>query len=238
MFRKKLLLLACYFFVLFGCKEETIVTFSESSFQSSVNEMVTITVPKAEGNSSVESNINSEIENVIIMSLNGTETYKKGISVDESIQNFEQSYYAFKNDFPDSNQIWEVQIDGDIMFQSENIISIAISSYKNTGGAHGNLTITILNFNGQTGKRMANIELFKNNDAFSAIAKTHFNKAIEDPNVLFDSSTFKLPENIGYTEEGLLLLYNTYEIAPYASGTIDFIIPFEEIQSQLVFNRF
>ena len=74
------------------------------------------------------------------------------------------------------------------------------------------------------------------------IAKTYFiedlksqeeNLNIED---YFYGKSFQLPENIGYSEEGLIMLYNTYEIASYAQGYTEFVIPFEDVNSIINFN--
>ena len=139
-------------------------------------------------------------------------------------------------DFPDSAQIWEAQIDGEVIYQSEEIISISITSYINTGGAHGNLHITFLNFDALNGKRIPNGNLFHNIDAFKDIAKRYFYETLEDKSVLFEPDNFTLPVNFGYSLDGLVLLYNVYEIAPYSTGVIDFTIPFDELTDLLVFN--
>ena len=100
----------------------------------------------------------------------------------------------------------------------------------------GILNISFLNFDSTTGKQIKNNELFTNIAEFKKIAQLHFNEAIKEKDILFETDKFELPENISYTEDGLVLLYNTYEIAPYASGIIEFSIPFDDIESYLVFN--
>jgi len=207
MIKKTFLFIFCCFFFLFNCNEDIKTTFSEVTVSTNNNDIVEINIPKATGNKSIINNINSEINKTVI-----------------------------KTDFPESAQIWEAQIDGEKLYQSPEIISIAITSYINTGGAHGNLNISFLNFNGETGNLITNNNLFKNIDAFKEIAKTYFNETIKDKDILFDSKKFVLPENIAYNEEGVVLLYNTYEIAPYSSGIIEFTIPFEKISNFLVFN--
>ena len=67
------------------------------------------------------------------------------------------------------------------------------------------------------------------------MAKTYFDASIKDKSTLFEKDNFTLPVNIGYTEEGLILAYNVYEIAPYSTGLIDFTIPYEEADDYLVF---
>ena len=47
---------------------------------------------------------------------------------------------------------------------------------------------------------------------------------------------FELPESLGYSDEGLIILYNPYEIASYAQGIIEFSIPYEDVNSFLNVN--
>jgi hypothetical protein len=78
--------------------------------------------------------------------------------------------------------------------------------------------------------------LFSNLNAFQDIAKTYFFNEIADKKQnYFDPNNFTLPENIGFDDDGLILLYNTYEIAPYSSGLTEIHIPFDEIDSLLTF---
>lgn len=106
------------------------------------------------------------------------------------------------------------------MYQSETVISIALTSYMDTSGAHGNLNISFLNFNAKTGKLIANTDLFNDKKAFFKLAKTYYQNNIDKKDAVFDSENFVLPANIGYTEDGIILLYNTYEIAAYSAGTL------------------
>ena len=104
----------------------------------------------------------------------------------------------------------------------------------NTGGAHGHLNVSFLNFNAQTGNMLKNEDLFEDYLAFTKIAKTYFDEEIADKKDLyFEPDNFTLPENIGFNEEGVILLYNTYEIAPYSSGMTEIQIPWEELQTSL-----
>lgn len=49
----------------------------------------------------------------------------------------------------------------------------------------------------------------------------------------FFGKDFQLPESIGFSDEGVIILYNPYEIASYSQGIIEFTIPYEEIESNL-----
>ena len=227
----------CCVILFFNCKEGIKTTFSERNISSDNNSLVEVNIPKAIENPEIAHSINSEIEQLVIDALiMGEQGDTQVKTIEESIIAFNQEYEAFKADFPESSQIWEAQIDGEVLFQSSEIISISITSYANTGGAHGILNISFLNFNSSTGKRISNKNLFTDIAGFKTLAETYFKKAIKENDVLFKQDKFQLPINIGYTEDGLVLLYNTYEIAPYSTGIIEFEIPFKDIESYLVFN--
>lgn len=237
MINKNFLFAFCCLLFLLNCKEAIKTTFSDVTISTKNNDIVAINIPQAYGNETIITNINSEINKAVATALHiGEADSIPSISTEESIISFNKEYQSFKTNFPESTQIWEAQIDGEILHQSPEIICIAITTYINTGGAHGNLNISFLNFNSETGHLIPNENLFKNMDTFKKIAKTYFNETIKDNDYLFDSESFELPQNIAYNEDGLVLLYNTYEIAPYASGIIEFTIPFENVSDFLVFN--
>lgn len=239
MFKNKYLLVACAFFMLFSCKEETQITFSETNLTSENNHIVEVNIPLAIENGNVAKAINSAIKSYVITALQvGESNDSVTKSVEASIENFNKEYNSFINDFPESAQEWEAQIDGEVIFKTPDVISVSLTSYTNTGGAHGNLNISFLNFNASTGESIENNELFKDISAFKTLAKTYFEANLEDKDLIFDTENFRLPKNIGYSDDGIILLYNTYEIAPYSSDIIEFSIPFEEAKPHLVFNGF
>jgi len=234
MFNKKILLYSCCLFLIISCKKDALMTFQESHFSSDQSGLVDINIPVAQGEDAIAKSINATIEKHIIYELLTSET--EGISantIEESITVFSKEYSDFKNDFSENTPLWEAQIDGDIMFQSESIISMALTSYINTGGAQGILHISIYNFNAQTGKIILNKELFNDYDGFYKIAKTYYQKELKSEGISIDSEKFKLPMNIGYSAEGILLLYNMNEINAYSEGTLDFTIPYKDISYYL-----
>ncbi|GAA4803475.1 DUF3298 and DUF4163 domain-containing protein [Litoribaculum gwangyangense] len=234
---KKSYLIFFLFFTFFACKKENKTSFSNITISTEKNDLVEVNIPKANGDENISKKINSTIKELIISALHiGNPDDVASKSIEESIDAFNKEYTDFVTDFPDTVPEWEAQIDGEVMFQSPEIISLAFTSYKFTGGAHGNLLISLLNFNAQTGNLIENSELFNDIESFKTLANTYFDKAIEDKNTLFEPTKFQLPENMGYGEEGVVLLYNTYEIAPYSTGLIEFVIPFEDAKPFLVFN--
>ncbi len=49
----------------------------------------------------------------------------------------------------------------------------------------------------------------------------------------FFGNDFQLPESLGFSDEGLIILYNPYEIASYSQGIIEFTIPYDTINDYL-----
>lgn len=233
---KKIILSVGLLCFMLSCNEELKTTFLDTNITTASNKLVEINVPKAIENNQVNSKINSEINNTVIAALQiGEEDTVTSSTIEESIKTFNNEYIAFNTDFPDVSQPWEAQIDGEVIFQSPKIISIAITSYVNTGGAHGITRILFLNFESSTGKRIENSDLIKNKEAFENVARKYFKDAITEEDVLFEPNTFKLPDNIGFNDEGVILLYNQYEIASYSTGIIEFTIPIEKVTKFLAF---
>jgi hypothetical protein len=51
---------------------------------------------------------------------------------------------------------------------------------------------------------------------------------------MFEDDTFQLPQNLFYTDKGLLLFYNPYEVASYADGTKELLLPYNEVDDYLL----
>jgi hypothetical protein len=220
----------------FSCDEAVNTTFSESTFEYTESVLVEVNIPKADGESNISAQINSTIENHIANMLNFSEDVSDTISLKNAITKFEKEYEAFKSDFQESSLVWEAMFDGEVTYHSPLVITIAINSYLNTGGAHGNLNISLFNFDTSTGKLLSNDKLISNHISFSDIAKKHFKEHTntqEEFGDYFFGEAFHLPANIGYNKEGVLLFYNVYEIASYAIGVTEFTIPFEEVEDFL-----
>jgi hypothetical protein len=246
MFNKKLKLkkIALLIFVLFGivsCNKELNITFTEFNIEMKENTVIEINVPWAEGTTEVRDVINLKIQNHIANIINFGED-ESDIILGDALVKFDSIYIAFKDDFEESSLAWEALIDGEVTYQSSEITCIAINSYLNTGGAHGNMNISFLNFNSQTGELLKNDELIKNKINFIKIAEKYFNLQLQEAsnengfNDYFFGDGFQLPENIGFSDEGIILLYNVYEIAPYSEGITEFTIPFEEMLPYLKLN--
>jgi hypothetical protein len=45
----------------------------------------------------------------------------------------------------------------------------------------------------------------------------------------FPENKFELNKNYGFTKNGIIFYYNNYEIAPYAAGPTELLIPYSDL---------
>lgn len=236
---KKIVILSFTLLTFFSCEKETSLTFSEIQSVFNQNTTIEINIPKAEGNNDVSNTINSTLESNIIKTLNFSGNNSDDIKLENAIKVFETDYIEFKNGFQESNLVWEASFDGEITYQSSEIVCIAFSSFSFTGGAHGNTDITLYNFNPETGNILKFDEIINDKKGFTELVKTYFKKEIgieNDYEDVFFGNDFSLPENIGFNENGVIILYNVYEIASYAQGVTEFTIPYKDVNKYLKIN--
>ncbi|MEH6534819.1 MAG: DUF3298 and DUF4163 domain-containing protein [Psychroserpens sp.] len=225
-----------------SCNEEVKIDFTEQNIESSEVTEISINLPVAEGTNEIADRINKTINKYSVNQMNLGEDILTNISIDDAVARFNYEFESFKKDFPDAAQKWEAFIDGEVTYRSPQVISIAINSYLDTGGAHGNTNVRFFNFNPQTGKLLTKKDLISNSEGLSKAIEIHLKEKIEATSKnqpaedLFFGKGFQLPESIGYSDEGIIILYNPYEIASYAQGIIEFRIPFEEVSSFLTVN--
>ncbi|MEZ4796847.1 MAG: DUF4163 domain-containing protein [Flavobacteriaceae bacterium] len=219
----------------FSCAKTApeLIKFSEVNSLFEKNAVIELNIPKADGNTEQSKAINKTIENHIANMLVFLEEPSDTLQLNYAINAFDSEYKRFKQDFEESAMVWDASFDGEVTYQSSELISIAINSYVNSGGAHGNSNVTFFNFN-SSGKLLSFNDLFSNEKGLEEKVKTYFNEETEGNNInYFFGDEFHLPANIGFNDEGVIFFYNVYEIASYADGVTEFTIPFEEIEPYL-----
>jgi len=237
---KKLFLLA-FFLAFYSCKEEITLEFKEVAIEKKDPVSIQVIYPKIESYSEVALKINKSIELAIAKNVAFFVENTDGLTLNDAISQIERRYISFKNDFQDDALPWEVNINSEVVFQSSNMITIAVDSYAFSGGAHGNSTITLLNFDPNTGNLYQQDNLFNSTKDFIQLVESAFKSEIKSKNKneedYFFGQDFKLPENVGFSDEGVIFLYNTYELASYAQGITEFTIPYSEISKYLKINH-
>ena len=132
----------------------------------------------------------------------------------------------------------------------DRVIDIILSSYEYTGGAHGMSVDRAYVFDCESGERLQLDQLAEDPEAFrdlllqmmlQAVKENpeYYAEHISDEMVAPDSyeTAFAalLREGAWYfSNEGLVLFSDLYELAPYAAGVTEFVIPYERLQGVML----
>lgn len=124
----------------------------------------------------------------------------------------------------------------EIPYNSDHYLSVVQSYYIFSGGAHGNTYYDTGTYDLQTGDLITLDEIFAPQVDYTKILTQIVREEIKqrgktDHYIFFE----RVDPSVQFylTEEGLVLLYPPYAIAPYVEGTIKFTIPWMKIQSSL-----
>lgn len=200
-----------------------------------------IVMPFAQGESQLAQAINQSICQEFLQSKS---VPRQAIQhyADSLAQQFSEElmeYYDPDEEVPSSEYTW---------FASGNIAKnprpgcIAYSFYVETylGGAHGSHDIFYLNIDSQTGKQLTKADVFqadKEEELLQAITlRLAQDNGCKDREELLEKTGITMlgdiyvDKNFTLESEGITFVYNTYEIASYADGTISVFLPYEELK--------
>lgn len=104
--------------------------------------------------------------------------------------------------------------------------------YEYTGGAHGSTIRHSDTFNLKNGRRLSFYSFFRPDPGIRKnLINIFIAQAQKNPQNFFDDykeliqKNFK-PENFYLTEQGFVFYFQQYDIAPYASGIVEFFVPY------------
>ncbi len=142
----------------------------------------------------------------------------------------EQYLDDIKNGFP--VHVFEALQTFEVTYNKACIISLYFDNYRYTGGAHGLTVRTSQTWNLKTGKMLKLRELYKCSDNYKSYIKKKIIEQIrENPDIYFVNyeelveQTFDV-NNFYCTPQGVVVYFQQYDIAPYASGIREFLLPY------------
>jgi hypothetical protein len=155
---------------------------------------------------------------------------------------FIKGFDDYKKDNKDDQQTWFKEVRIKVLQQRKGYLGLRYDFIDYAGGAHANYAIVFNNYNTLSNKSVTIDSLIKTGSlpVLTATAEKIFRKnekltpkqSLAD-NYFFEKNTFSLPHNFTITDQGLKFLYNPYEIKPYAAGTTELLVPFEQIKEIL-----
>ena len=128
----------------------------------------------------------------------------------------------------------------DVTFEGEQVTSMYFSTYVYAGGAHGGILSESATFYNNSGKRVG-WEIFKDTKKVKAHIMKGLMKYFEvgdkqslDECLLLSQEELPLPATMPFlNEQGVVLMYDQYEIAPYSAGMPADVITWKECQDYL-----
>ena len=180
-------------------------------------------------------NINNEICEDIMKFKNNVKKkamlYKK-IYTEKLLKSDEKNYVKYQ---------YEVYINNEVAYERNNIISIVMTKYEFTGGAHGMTYLDTYNYNLLTGDRLTLENMFKPNVDYKEIVNKFITEEINNnPEIYFkgDEGFKGISENQDFyiDGDGIVIYFGLYEIAPYYVGIPKFKLKFDEFNKYLIYN--
>lgn len=167
----------------------------------------------------------------------------EGKSMKQIGDEFVQDYDDFKKEMPDASGGWYYNADVNVEVSTDTLISLTVAEDYFTGGAHGGSGTYFININPSTGAEFTLDNLLKSGyqEHLTKIGEEVFRKVHEIPDTAslnenyfeFPDDKFQLNQNYGFRREGIVFYFNNYEIAPYAAGPTEIVIPYETIKDWL-----
>lgn len=199
------------------CKPEIISKVNESS-NKYMQWNLTIPQIKELKDRKVERSINKQFRNDV-------NSFKREVlaQAKEAYNESQETGYPYR--------LFEAYTEYKVHLLNPKVLSLTIDMYQYTGGAHGMTFRKAYNYNLKTGKQLAYQDIFKECVDYKSIIVNHIIEQIKkNPQDYFDDAAgtvkgFTDEQPFYMTKEGIVVYYGLYEIAPYAGGIKEFLIP-------------
>lgn len=148
------------------------------------------------------------------------------------------------DDAPKAYHRWADERRMEVLHADHQVLSVELLLYSFTGGAHPNTFAALESFDLATGEPLALEDLLAADAVarLEALGERQFRKAreipetesLEEAGFWFEDDRFHLPDNFAVTGDGLVFVYNPYEVAPYVFGPTRITLPWSELQGLLL----
>lgn len=164
-------------------------------------------------------------------------------AVHESQQRYLADYTHVMQDFKDDSLRASLNYENisqmGLGYNKNNYVVLRHAIYDYSGGAHGMHGIGYYCFDLEDQKSMELVDIVDmDSTALQSLLETQFRKDYDLSaeqslkEILFDDY-LKANDNFFFTDEGLGFCYGPYEVAPYAAGVIDVVIPYHQLADHL-----
>lgn len=163
----------------------------------------------------------------------------KSSNLEKSQYTFMAEYEKFIKEFKDSEQSWYSQTNISVPFQSNKVACLSVEMDDYTGGAHGMYSTIYSNYYKPKNEILTLQKLFNDSSLsrllslaeadFRTASELPLNADLDEAGYWFKDNKFHLNDNFIITNEGITWLFNPYEVASYAQGTIELTMNKDEL---------
>lgn len=141
---------------------------------------------------------------------------------------------------PETYGMWDLTGLFEISRPSDMAVSVTFNVYSYTGGAHGNLEITCLNYSLPAGRRLNLEDLFEHTEKALQLMSAWSQKELQrslgeyaDAEMIRDGVAPELKNfaNLSLTPQGVRIEFQPYQVAPWAAGPQHVDMPLTELQA-------
>lgn len=163
----------------------------------------------------------------------GKSKSKSAAAVNTSLDEFTQSQL---DDLPaDSMLHYSIDVQPDYLGHVGDLELFEVSSYLYLGGAHGMpyVEYVLLDSNNKRQLTLDNLLIASAKPKFEALAYDAYKNWVKDfTNDVAEYEKnwpFSMTDNVSLNDQGVVLKYQSYAIAPYASGQPELVIPYNKL---------
>lgn len=168
----------------------------------------------------------------------------RAIQLDDTFFKSELAYFdSLSNEeaiLLESVNRWEITISTDIK-EFNDFVELDLSVWSYTGGAHGNGYTSHELIDRKSASVLKLNDVVKDIPEFTVLAEKYFRTqndidpaaSLEELGFWFPENKFMCNENFYFENNSLYFFYNSYEIAPYAAGQLEFFIPLDDLKNFL-----
>lgn len=214
-------------------------TFAKEDCESEADSCLVISIayPEFSGGGLLADSLNSLVQDFVLSGQQG-----------EQFDNFEglkahydTMYAGLLQDMSLPVQPWTITTTAELIWQNDPFFSFEMHDSRYTGGAHGSYTTLLTTFDADGMYSMDSPDALFQEGGYGTALKIFEEEFRKENNIApdesfseagfwFEEDEFVLNTNFALTEEGIRVFYNHYEIAPYAAGTFEVTVPYEDLR--------
>jgi hypothetical protein len=159
------------------------------------------------------------------------------------MQEFLEGYNTTVLAFPGYHLRWIMRRQVSIVSDTAGVLSLAFFESSFTGGAHPNALLIYATVDLRSGRILSLADIVREGkeEDLTMLAESLFRRTrllereddLEEAGYWFPDGRFRLNENFAFREDGLVFYFNSYEIAPYASGPTELVLPYDSLRGIL-----